>query len=464
MLKKRHYGPTNNKPNKIMKIRFKVVLACSVMFFSELKAQKIVGLKIGDNCPDIQLEEIINYSKNKANISDFKGKALILDFWATWCSGCVSAFPKLDTLENLFKDKLQILPVTDQDEVTSANLLKRLAKIRNITLPPSVVNDTVLFKYFRHKLLPHYVWIDANSVVKAITGIDDINIPNLQKLINKESLAFIPIKNDDLMVQYDGNKPIFQSRQASASGDVSYHSMITPFRQDFSYGSFRGHNWISLLNHSIVKLYQLAFGQFDLAYLNFNRVIVLGLKNKMDSAIVGMVPTKELRTLAHSMRADNYYSYELFLPDSIFSKQQMFEIMQQDLNRFFISKGIMGKMEKRTTKIMALERTSTEDKIATKGGKQQEKYTLYSMNLVNLPFSRVISKFEASFYNDGAYAIQDRTGYKGNVDFEIVCDLRDINSVNSQLQKYDLKFVEKTEDIDMIVITKIDNVKTNFKY
>ncbi|MEI9809090.1 MAG: hypothetical protein WDO16_15195 [Bacteroidota bacterium] len=178
-----------------------------------------------------------------------------------------------------------------------------------------------------------------------------------------------------------------------------------------------------------------------------------GFENQSDSLMAGRYTSKNV-SLWKEIQYGNLYNYELLLQDSNFTQQQKFEIMQEDLNRFFVSKGISGGTEKRTLIVMALVRTSDKDKIATAGGVQKEEYTNYSVNITNVPFSFFISKFQTYYAKEGELPIRDNTGYKGKVDLIINADLKDLNAVNSELKKYDLEFIKKEEILDVLVIKK----------
>src|SRR6516225_5369840 len=75
-------------------------------YYSEVKA-----LNIGDQVPDLQFQNVLNYKAKTAKLSDFKGKLVILDMWSTSCTACISGFVKMQKLQNEFDGKIQILLV-----------------------------------------------------------------------------------------------------------------------------------------------------------------------------------------------------------------------------------------------------------------------------------------------------------------------------------------------------------------
>lgn len=64
---------------------------------------------------------IIDEKERKLSLSDFKGKLIVLNFWATWCAPCVSELPSLAKLQKSRPD-LHILAVSQDLERDSKNL------------------------------------------------------------------------------------------------------------------------------------------------------------------------------------------------------------------------------------------------------------------------------------------------------------------------------------------------------
>lgn len=46
------------------------------------------------------------------NVSDFKGKVVMLDFWETWCKPCISSFPAVDSLLQQYSKNFAAIAVT----------------------------------------------------------------------------------------------------------------------------------------------------------------------------------------------------------------------------------------------------------------------------------------------------------------------------------------------------------------
>lgn len=143
------------------------------------------GLQVGERLPDLKIGNVYNYSQDTLHISDFSGKLLILDFWATWCAPCISMLPKTDDLQKLFEKKIQLLPVTYQSAKEVIPFLERLYENSNkeITLP-FVIGQKKLHKLFPHQLLPHYVWIDPDGIVLGITGYEEINEQKITQVLS----------------------------------------------------------------------------------------------------------------------------------------------------------------------------------------------------------------------------------------------------------------------------------------
>ena len=85
--------------------------------------------------PNFQLEGI---DGKNYELSEFEGKKVILNFWATWCPYCVDEMPALSKLSNTYKDDLVVLAVNvDESESKIKNFLEDNPDINlNILLDP----------------------------------------------------------------------------------------------------------------------------------------------------------------------------------------------------------------------------------------------------------------------------------------------------------------------------------------
>jgi thiol-disulfide isomerase/thioredoxin len=147
--------------------------------------------KVGDTVPDIEFIHSCNCDTVK--LSDFKGKFVILDFWATWCENCIEDIPRLDALQNEFPDEIQILLVNvdgdgDVDnKITESFKKKKL--ISKATTGLITVNSDIACALFPRQGIPHYVWINTEGKVIAITDSKEITKENIHRMLNGDKIS-----------------------------------------------------------------------------------------------------------------------------------------------------------------------------------------------------------------------------------------------------------------------------------
>lgn len=421
------------------------------------------GLQIGQEVPNVTITNLHNYKDENgkpattARLSDFKGKILILDFWATWCSPCVAMIPKMDSLQKQFGNKIQFISVTYQNQKEVLPFLEKYErqKGRHYDLP-LITGDKELHKLFPHIYLPHYAWIDEKGMVKAITGYEEVTAENIQKMLKYErSDSFDSAERNadavlkrkrDVKNPYDDQKPLTAFGNGSDGYKPFFQSVLLPYNEQihggYRLGQLAGYNRITGLNCGLQTLYQIAYGERRVFYgLSKTRLEV------KDPEPITYIPNDGL--IGMWLRNGHGYCYEL-LVDTAF-KGNYFQFMQQDLQRFFPK--YEGKVEKRKAKCYILVRTGSEDKLRSKGGERQTKFDATGCSMQNMYLQRFISQLESFFMQRSPLPFLNETGYLERVDMTINAPLTNIKAMNLELARYDLQFIEAEREVDMLIIT-----------
>ncbi len=411
------------------------------------------GIQIGQALPDVAITNIHNYKDKDgkpattANLSDFRGKLLILDFWATWCSPCVAMIPKMDSLQKVFGDKVQFLSVTYQSEKEVLPFLEKFEKQRGKHYDlPIVTSSKELHKLFPHTTLPHYVWVDGGGVVNAITGHEEVNAENIRKAV-VSSVELV--QKRDMKVAYDIAQPLLINGNGGEAASLRYHTMLTGYLDGLSQGYSvttiadpKGRK-VTSRNQNIISLFALAYGG-DSYYFGKNRILLNTTQDHLFRS------GKNLRgePLRKWMADGHAFCYEVQVQPG--QGKSVFEIMKRDLAVNFPMFDV--KVVNKKTKCLVLVRTSERDKLVTTGGQTLNQFTPMECKLVNSTLSVFLSRLEM-LYLYKLPPLVDTTEYSGYIDLALNCNLSNVVEINRELARYDLQLVEQETETELLSIT-----------
>jgi uncharacterized protein (TIGR03435 family) len=144
---------------------------------------------INQKAPEMELNQLLQSPPGmQPTLAALRGKAVVLEFWATWCGGCVAAIPHLNELADEFKDKpVVFLSVSDEN----AEIVEAFLKKRPMSGLIGIDKDGAIFRNYGIEGRPQTVLIDAQGMLRAATWPDRIDAVTVDRLITGQ-----PIKSD----------------------------------------------------------------------------------------------------------------------------------------------------------------------------------------------------------------------------------------------------------------------------
>ena len=127
-------------------------------------AGRSVGLEKGDIAPDF---EFSSFEGERMRLSDFRGRPVFLNFWATWCGPCRAELPAMEVLlREHAADQLAVIGVNNGERIQAAErfLQKLDVKLTEYAYDPAAS----IIQRYSILGLPTSFFIDADGV---ITGV-----------------------------------------------------------------------------------------------------------------------------------------------------------------------------------------------------------------------------------------------------------------------------------------------------
>lgn len=152
------YGTINAAPNSSDTLQMEKNTA---MVNTSQTEKALEGTEIGDTAPDF---ELVSTNEEKVKLSDYRGKKVMLNFWATWCPPCREEIP---AMQNFYDEKeIVILAVNlTQTEAKKQDVENFMEKHR-VTFPVLLDEASDVSNKYRIQPIPTTYMIDSQGRIR----------------------------------------------------------------------------------------------------------------------------------------------------------------------------------------------------------------------------------------------------------------------------------------------------------
>lgn len=124
-----------------------------------IQTENYSGLQAGVKAPDFEIKTLTGET---VKLSQFKGKKVMLNFWATWCPPCKEEIPEMEQFYRENKDDIVILAVNVDPQYD----VQRFANEMGMTIPILLDEDDSVNKRYQILTIPTTYFIDAKGIIR----------------------------------------------------------------------------------------------------------------------------------------------------------------------------------------------------------------------------------------------------------------------------------------------------------
>lgn len=131
-------------------------------YTGRLILQKLNKRKLTIKAPDFSISD---YNNKNISLSDYRGKYVLIDFWATWCVPCIKQIPELKVLQNKYNNKgFQIICISI--DTSFQKWVEAIKKYKIESFRHVLGNDDIAAKYPNTKQpIPNQILLNREGIV-----------------------------------------------------------------------------------------------------------------------------------------------------------------------------------------------------------------------------------------------------------------------------------------------------------
>ena len=168
--------------NKLIILLLFFILSSVAQASSPLANLFVVPEVSRHTAPDFVSE---NLRGGNTGLVDYKGKVVLLNFWATWCMPCREEMPGMETLWKKYKEQGLVIAAVSVDE-GSRGRIETFSKILDLSFPILLDPESKVSDLYKVSDMPTSFLIDRNGkIISHIVGTEEWTSPEAIELVEK---------------------------------------------------------------------------------------------------------------------------------------------------------------------------------------------------------------------------------------------------------------------------------------